>query len=196
MEGLACFPTSVPRELSDDLKPLNAFDPSDLDALATVVLDHLSTPQTLIAAVTDFAQVRDVKKSLLEKGVRGLVALLQAAGHHDKSAADVKSDAALLGLDDAHASALGRAFDSFALRDLFSDTTMRQLVDLEWKFGVTCASSESDKPVGKTFLQLKLLLDNKNGQVESVYLELTLPQFYDFLAHMEKAKRAMDSVQP
>ena len=53
------------------------------------------------------------------------------------------------------------------------------LVDMEWKFGVTAASSDM-KVVGNSFLQLKLVVD-KGGKKEDVYMELTLPQFYSIL---------------
>ena len=72
---------------------------------------------------------------------------------------------------------------------------LRRLVDLEWKFGVTAASSESGAgTVGRTFLQLELVLDAPGGGLERVYLELTLNQFYEFLAHMERAKAALASI--
>lgn len=64
------------------------------------------------------------------------------------------------------------------------------LVDMEWKFGVTAASSDM-KVVGNSFLQLKLVVD-KGGKKEDVYMELTLPQFYSFLHEMEKARTALE----
>lgn len=60
---------------------------------------------------------------------------------------------------------------------------------------VTAASSESGAgTVGRTFLQLELVLDAPGGGLERVYLELTLNQFYEFLAHMERAKAALASI--
>ncbi|KAJ8599942.1 hypothetical protein CTAYLR_002812 [Chrysophaeum taylorii] len=201
--GLRCFGgESVPLELKEDLVPLNAFAPKDLDALVTLVLEHLRAmdARALISAVSAFAKSRNIKNmGVLEAGVRGLVALLQACAKHARSSADLGADAGVLGLDDDRAAAVAGAWDSYEkppddLADLDGET-LRQLVDLEWKFGVTCASSESAEPVGKTFLQLKLVLDrHDSGTYENVYLELTLPQFYDFLAHMEKAKAALTQI--
>ena len=48
--------------------------------------------------------------------------------------------------------------------------------------------------VGRTFLQLKLVLDAPGGGLERIYLELSLDQFYAFLAHMERAKAALVNV--
>ncbi|XP_014671095.1 PREDICTED: COMM domain-containing protein 7-like [Priapulus caudatus] len=67
---------------------------------------------------------------------------------------------------------------------------INQLVDMEWKFGVTASSSERNK-AGNTFLQMKLVI-NKGNTIENVYMELTLPQFYSFLHEMEKARSTLE----
>uniref|UniRef100_A0A673K8M6 COMM domain-containing protein 7-like n=1 Tax=Sinocyclocheilus rhinocerous TaxID=307959 RepID=A0A673K8M6_9TELE len=67
---------------------------------------------------------------------------------------------------------------------------VNQLVDMEWKFGVTVGTSELQK-TGNIFLQLKLVI-RKGNKTENVYMELTLPQFYNFLHEMERAKASMD----
>ncbi|CAD6234053.1 GSCOCG00007503001-RA-CDS [Cotesia congregata] len=64
------------------------------------------------------------------------------------------------------------------------------LVDVSWKFGVTTSSSESDK-VGKTFLQLKLQLNNE-GKMKDVFTEMTLTQFYKFIHDLEQAKNNLE----
>lgn len=46
--------------------------------------------------------------------------------------------------------------------------TVNQLVDMEWRFGVTAADSDMKK-VGNTFLQLKLVLD-KGVRTEEVFM--------------------------
>ena len=43
-------------------------------------------------------------------------------------------------------------------------TTFRQLIDLEWKFGVTAANDDL-LSVGATYLQMKLVIDRGTGQV-------------------------------
>ena len=54
-------------------------------------------------------------------------------------------------------------------RSAMSQTiTVNQLVDMEWRFGVTASSSEMQK-VGSSFLQLKLLL-NKGNKTEDVFI--------------------------
>ena len=76
-------------------------------------------------------------------------------------------------------------------RSVVGQTFMvNQLVDMEWKFGVTAGSSDL-KVVGQTFLQLKMVVD-RGGVQEDVFMELTLPQFYSFLHEMERAKSTLE----
>lgn len=72
--------------------------------------------------------------------------------------------------------------------------TNNQLVDMEWTFGVTAASDDCDN-VGKTYLQLKLILEGENGR-KTIFIELSLDQFYQFLASMEKCRSYLDYVSP
>ncbi len=39
---------------------------------------------------------------------------------------------------------------------------------------------------------MKLVVDKGEGRREDIYVELTLAQFYEFLADMEKAKTLVD----
>ena len=55
-----------------------------------------------------------------------------------------------------------------------------------------CFGSNDLEAVGATFLQLKLVIDKGAGDTEDVHMELTLPQFYEFLGQMEKAKSHVD----
>ena len=77
---------------------------------------------------------------------------------------------------------------------LSKSLTNNQLIDMDWVFGVTASSDDCDH-VGKTFLQLKLTLENVSGR-KVVVMELTLDQFYQFLASMEKCKAYLDYVSP
>ena len=62
---------------------------------------------------------------------------------------------------------------------------------MEWKFGVTASSDELEK-VGSTYLQLRLLTAKAGGGSDEVMLELTVEQFYEFLAQMERVKASVD----
>ncbi|KOC66404.1 COMM domain-containing protein 7 [Habropoda laboriosa] len=65
-----------------------------------------------------------------------------------------------------------------------------KIVDVSWRFGVTAASSESNN-VGKSFVQLKLNLE-ECGKTKNVFVEMTISEFYQFLHDLEKAKCNLD----
>merc|ERR1712087_209591 len=72
-----------------------------------------------------------------------------------------------------------------------STLAVNQLVDIQWKFGVTAASSDIQL-VGNTFLKMKWTTKGEDGKLETICMELSLPQFYKFLHEMEKAKTSME----
>ncbi|GFT27559.1 COMM domain-containing protein 7 [Trichonephila clavipes] len=65
------------------------------------------------------------------------------------------------------------------------------LIDMEWKFGVSSASSQLNT-VGNVFLQMKLEVDQGNGRTKTVCFELQLSEFYSFLHEMERARASLD----
>lgn len=56
---------------------------------------------------------------------------------------------------------------------------------------VTTANTERDK-VGAAFMQFKFVLNKGNGTQENIHVEMTLPQFYEFVHQMEQAKTHLD----
>lgn len=69
--------------------------------------------------------------------------------------------------------------------------TVNQLLDMEWKFGVTASNNDVSK-AGTSFLQLKFVLDKGNNETETALMELSLSQFYEFMAELQKAKANLD----
>ena len=85
-----------------------------------------------------------------------------------------------------------KKYSSILVRSMVNQVfSINQLVDMDWKFGVTAATSE-DSQLGHSFIQLKLVLDKGVKQKENVCLELSLPQFYKFLHEMQKAKSSLE----
>lgn len=72
--------------------------------------------------------------------------------------------------------------------DVFS---ANQLVDVSWRFGLT-AGNNSVRQVGDSFLQLALQLDRGGSERQTVHVELSLPQFYSFLAELERAAKTIE----
>jgi hypothetical protein len=154
---------------------------------------------------------------VLQNAVRSLLVFFQDAMKEGWNLSQLKAKAMERGAEDAAANVFCEAwraqYSSITSSILSRTLAANQLVDLEWKFGVT-ASTDDMASVGATFLQMKLVIDRGNGQVscvcvgelrghiakltcvaaqrENVYMEMTLDQFYSFMAQMEKAKAYMD----
>lgn len=120
--------------------------------------------------------------------------VLQGSIVHQLSDAEVIEDLSVLGFGEGAVKKMmevwaagrvdaGQAALAYTLR-------VNPLIDMQWRFGVTTANSEI-RHLGATFLQMLLTLDMGNHQ-KKLHLELSLPQFYDFLAQMEKAKAMCD----
>ena len=205
------FSEGISAQLRQDLNALGPFSRASFGGLVDIVLRLIINPpdggvksSAVVSAVKAFAVEQEIKDmGGLQSGVRGLVSVLQLAARRGSTSREVRESAVSAGLDASHAAVLERIWEDTIVApsagveadDSIPDTeTLRRLVDLEWKFGVTAASSEScSAQVGKTFLQLKLILDKAGGGLESIYLELSLNQFYELLSHMERAKLALQT---
>jgi len=150
----------------------------------------------LLEEVRGFADAHHVNARALKNGVRSMLLFFQGALKHNLTPSQVRDDLAAVGLK-AEAAALVSAQWQASGSGLAAAVTAQalsvdRLVDMEWRFGVTASTSEL-KSVGATFLQLKLVLEQRDGGgARAVHLELTLPQFYEFLASMEKCQAYLD----
>jgi len=80
---------------------------------------------------------------------------------------------------------------TYVIKDVLNmESSISKILDISWRFGVTAASNDSDN-VAKSFLQLKLRLDD-GDKVKNVFTEMTIAQFYKFLHDLEKAKCNLD----
>ncbi|XP_063152927.1 COMM domain-containing protein 7 isoform X1 [Candoia aspera] len=173
--------------------------PQQFSALTEVVFQFLRGPKEVerfLAQLSEFAAGNKISLGPLKNIVKSLLLVPNGALKRTLSAEQVRADLITLGLSEEKARYFEEQWkeNSPALSRLAVGQTLmvNQLIDMEWKFGVTAGSSELEK-VGSIFLQLKLVV-KKGSQVEPVYLELTLPQFYSFLHEMERIKTSLESL--
>lgn len=128
-------------------------------------------------------------------GLRLLLEVLNGAIKHGCTSDDVAADLAALGAGEVAARLAAEEWEGrgqeLAHRTASAAVTTSRLVDMSWSFGVSVATNEV-APVGETFLQLRLVLATGGGGRDNVYMELTLPQFYELLAQLQRAKAIMD----
>ncbi|XP_012866130.1 PREDICTED: COMM domain-containing protein 7 [Dipodomys ordii] len=170
MGRLHCTQDPVPEAVGGDMQQLSQLGaqvgPAELDGAGP------GSPRLGVSATAD--PERALKKNL--------------------TAEQVQADLITLGLSEERATYFSEKWKQnapiLARRAIGQTLMINQLIDMEWRFGVTSGSSELEK-VGSIFLQLKLVV-KKGNQTENVYIELTLPQFYSFLHEMERVRASME----
>ncbi|XP_068688197.1 COMM domain-containing protein 7-like [Montipora foliosa] len=191
--------TKVPPEeqMIADIKSLNRLEENIFCQLVDIVFSFLVSPREssrFLSQVSDFAADHGLSFNAFKNVVKSLLSFLKNAMKSNLTPAQVKEDLEHLGLsaeNSCHASEKWKSNLVALSRAVVDQTFMvNQLVDMEWKFGVTAGSSDL-KVVGQTFLQLKMVVD-RSGVQEDVFMELTLPQFYSFLHEMERAKSTLE----
>lgn len=190
------------REKPDDtllgeLATADKFSDEAFTQFANLVFGFLTQPKqanTMMEQIEKFAGEQGVGEAAMKNVVRSWLTFLQLVHRGNLSLAHLQEDLQQLGLSESKVSAvcsLYKANYTALARSVVGRTLMvNQLVDMEWKFGVTAGSSEARR-VGSTFLQMRLSLD-RGSKTEDVHLELSLPQFYEFLREMERAKASLE----
>ncbi|NXJ83656.1 COMD7 protein, partial [Trogon melanurus] len=166
-------------------------------ALTEVLFRFLTEPKEVerfLTQLSDFATMNKISLGPLKNIVKSILLVPNGALKRNLSPEQVRADFIALGLSELMCLLLlqWKVHSPTLTRLAVGQTLMiNQLIDMEWKFGVTAGSSELEK-VGSIFLQLKLVI-KKGSQMENVYIELTLPQFYSFLHEMERVKTSLES---
>ena len=169
-----------------------AAEPSEeaVAAVARAVLAFLRGEAGLEEGLSGVCEAHGIKPIAARRYAHGLIAVVRGTLKNGLSDAELQSDLEELGLSRERAAAVGAAVNasrpqlvSAAVEQMLS---VNQLLDLDWRFGVTASSSEMDR-VGSTFLQMKITRQDK--PVANV--ELSLEQFYHFLGEMEKAEATL-----
>uniref|UniRef100_A0A1E1WZJ4 Putative tumor necrosis factor-mediated signaling pathway n=1 Tax=Amblyomma aureolatum TaxID=187763 RepID=A0A1E1WZJ4_9ACAR len=122
-----------------------------------------------------------------DAGSETLALLLSEASRRNLDGPELRQSLESIGLDSARAAALVERW--LASSAVTPQVRPWQLRDVEWRFGVTVASS-SQEPRG-SFVQLRLSL--ANGQ--DVHVEMNLAQFYSLCHEMEQAKLTLEALR-
>ena len=192
-----CDAESMDITLLDDMKALRSLTSQQLSDVVQLCLDFLSSSDAaaLSGGVTEFGEKHGITLNELRTTLRALLLFLKAAARKHLSQAFVQEDLVRFGLSEDSAAAVARQWHSHSLllSRVIADQTLtaNKLVDMDWRFGVSPSSSELQE-VGQTFLELRLQVDKGGGHREATTMQLSLPQFYDFIQEMEKAKASME----
>lgn len=187
----------LPDTVSSDFTNLNKLNEQQFQRLMEILFQFLLEPketERFMQQLGEFAGEQGMSPGPLRNLMKSVLLVPQGAMKRNLSTEQIKEDLLTLGLNEDKAIPFSQQWGehSAALSRLAVRQTLmvNQLVDMEWKFGVTVGTSEIHK-LGNIFLQLKLVI-RKGNATENVYMELTLPQFYNFLHELERAKASMD----
>ncbi len=184
-------------QLFTDVQNLNAFDETQLAQFTSVTLAFLAQKEDSRTRMEQFSADHKINLRALENTIQGVLYFFSESLRRTLKQSEVKSDLLKLGLQETKAEILAasyqKEFSSLTVSLIDSTLKINQLVDMEWKFGVTAGTSELSD-AGTCFLQLRLVT-MKDGKRESVLMEMTLPQFYSFLTNMQKAAVAIQQAE-
>uniref|UniRef100_A0A8C3IYE1 COMM domain containing 7 n=1 Tax=Chrysemys picta bellii TaxID=8478 RepID=A0A8C3IYE1_CHRPI len=150
--------------------------------------------ERFLTQLSEFATMNEISLGPLKNIIKSILLIPNGALKRNLSTEQVRADFIALGLSEEKASYFAEQWklNSPTLTRLAVGQTLmiNQLIDMEWKFGVTAGSSELEK-VGSIFLQK---WDFKYSWVffPPLSAELTLPQFYSFLHEMERVKTSLE----
>ncbi|KYQ91020.1 COMM domain-containing protein 7 [Tieghemostelium lacteum] len=185
------------QQIQNEIGYLGNFDVQVLGRFVDMIFEFMiaQQPDGFIRDVTEFASDQSLSENLLKNICRGFMVFLKGSVKLNLTPTYVKEDLINFRLSEEQAELVSTKYKQhfIALSRSFAGNSLsvNQVLDMQWRFGVTVASS-SDKQQGSTFLQLKLVLDKGDNAKEDVHMELTLPQFYQFLKEMEKAKSSLE----
>ncbi|PIK41682.1 putative COMM domain-containing protein 7 isoform X3 [Apostichopus japonicus] len=181
-----------------DIEALNKFKDNQLQQFITIAFNFLLDPSNssrIIGNLEDFAEEQGLGVSPLKNLFKSVISILHSSIRRNLSSAQVKEDFGNLGLSEGKVDSISNQWQTnlIALSRVAAGQTLviNKLIDMEWKFGVTAASSELNT-VGNTFIQMKLVVNKGGNKTENVYMELSLPEFYSFLHEMERAKSSLE----
>uniref|UniRef100_A0A3Q2XHF8 COMM domain containing 7 n=1 Tax=Hippocampus comes TaxID=109280 RepID=A0A3Q2XHF8_HIPCM len=194
---LHCTNDALPHSVSGDFHTLNKFNEQQFLRLVEILFQFLLEPketEKLMQQLSDFASEHRMSTGPLKNLMKSVILVPQGAMKRNLTAEQLKEDLQTLGLPTNACPTLQWAEHRATLSRLATRQTLtvNRLVDMEWKFGGLDIVRLCQMVSWSSCLQLKLVVQ-KGNTTENLYMELTLPQFYNFLHEMERAKASMDS---
>uniref|UniRef100_A0A8C7RI93 COMM domain containing 7 n=1 Tax=Oncorhynchus mykiss TaxID=8022 RepID=A0A8C7RI93_ONCMY len=186
---------TLPDSVSNDFQNLNKFNEQQFTSLTEILFNFLLEPKEadrFLHQLSEFAGENGMSAGPLRNLMKSLLLLPHGSLKKNLTEDQVKEDLLTLGLFEDKADHFSQQWSlhyPVLSRLAVGQTLMvNQLVDMEhWHIAVFYCTIL--KYI--CLFQLKLVI-RKGNSTENVYMELTLPQFYNFLHEMERAKASMD----
>ena len=136
-------------------------------------LNIMSMDEVVDELSLDIVEKLEMKSKSLKRVLKSLLLFISGAIKYNLSVSSVESDLTEFGLDSDHITVFTKSWNVQYVKlnrsAVKSSLKINEVIDMEWKFGVS-ASSNSSKKLGTTFLQLKLVIDKGDGKTEDVVM--------------------------
>eukprot|EP00008_Paramoeba_atlantica_P011850 CAMPEP_0201490606 /NCGR_PEP_ID=MMETSP0151_2-20130828/26668_1 /ASSEMBLY_ACC=CAM_ASM_000257 /TAXON_ID=200890 /ORGANISM="Paramoeba atlantica, Strain 621/1 / CCAP 1560/9" /LENGTH=201 /DNA_ID=CAMNT_0047876609 /DNA_START=37 /DNA_END=642 /DNA_ORIENTATION=- len=180
-----------------NLQVVNNLPAAAFEGVVRLGFEHLAAERTerLSDSILALGKEHGIKASILHATVEAFLIFLNGSTKYNLTGDQLKEDLVELGVEEKRIGAIQGLWNA-KVDDLYDvavaqSLKVNELVDMEWSFGVA-ASCKEVKKLGSAFLRVKLVL-NRGGKIQTVFMEMTLPQFYEFIHEMEKAQASLAS---
>lgn len=174
------------QEIKDNMVRFESVSLDEAAQLTGAVLDHIqlkSNLQQLLASL-EFSDTQ-TKQTLAETILSFVTRLLQSRSATSEVAPLLKQ----AGLNDEYSEHISKVISTrldTLVKDLAEKSSGDRLQDLEWRFGLTAASSTG---AGTPFIQMRLQFENE----APVSLEMGMTEFYEFAGDIKRIKSQMEN---
>ncbi|CAG9322161.1 COMMD7 [Blepharisma stoltei] len=182
-------------ELLADLRSLSSLPDAALEALSSICLQYLQNsslqPQHFYSALDDV----ELPVKQRESAARTLILFFRFSAKKVLNRTKILEDLHQLGFNENISARIGTLWDQNkvgACKVMLGQIGVgHELVDMEWKFGVTYGNKFVNAK-GECFVQLKFVIQTPDKKRNEIFLEVTPRQFYDLYGDLEKIKAIMD----
>mmetsp|Transcript_7769 Transcript_7769/g.12548 ORF Transcript_7769/g.12548 Transcript_7769/m.12548 type:complete len:295 (-) Transcript_7769:239-1123(-) len=184
-------------QLAGNVLILQQLGKESCHSIALLAIEYLEQPDTeyLLSQLGEVATSTGVGFKPLQSCIRAILVILRFSLQHMSTPSELEQQFIKLGVGPSCATIFRDLWEKKSM-SLFRSLShnvfnVNQLVDIDWKFGFTIATDKVEN-MSVAFLQLFLTIAKGDGVTERVNVELTLAQFYQFLAAMKDAKTHLD----
>mmetsp|Transcript_31537 Transcript_31537/g.54644 ORF Transcript_31537/g.54644 Transcript_31537/m.54644 type:complete len:200 (+) Transcript_31537:35-634(+) len=182
-------------ELLADLRSSASLPDESLFEVFKQSINYLENPALQPADFMRAVSKSELSPEDLEKSARSVLLLLKFAASRYLTSQKLADDCSAIGMSPRLTSAIKQLWDKerhlILQKTLAQSLTGSELLDLEWKFGIT-GGSQVIPGGGQCFVQLKLTTQGASGEQGRVDFELNVRQFYQLLAELEKLKTVVE----
>lgn len=181
-----------------DFQRINELNVEQYDQLLEEVFGFLSSRETaeqFTQNLHEYAERIGINGDSFKDSTKSLIVVIHSMIKRKMSMQQIEADFQALKVEESLIKRFrekwGANFTGLQSSLLKSKFQGKRLVGLDWKLGVTAASSEL-KQVGSCFIQMKLMTGDRRQQKTSV-IEMSVASFYDLMHETEKARMSLES---